>query len=159
MTHALKTWPVYFEQVRCGMKTFDIRPDDRTPRYEEGDLLDLREWDPALTRYTGRKITVSVTLVLRGAPIIPEGYCAMQVMITGDNRRKEHAMGSAKKWLCSKCNAELGIVTSEDRLRFGQTEGSLPVRATCECGHTQWLNRYEDCTGPDTEMPWPLIGK
>ena len=62
-------------------------------------------------------------------------------------------MGSAKKWLCSTCNAELGIVTSENRLRFGQTEGSLPVRATCECGHTQWLNRYEDCTGPDTEMP------
>lgn len=77
MIHELKTWPSYFEQVRCGMKTFEIRRDDRP--FAEGDMLDLREWDPALSRYTGRKITVSVTLALRGEPIIPAGYCAMQI--------------------------------------------------------------------------------
>jgi len=81
MEHELKTWPIYFEMVRCSMKTFEMRLDDRDPPFTEGDTLFLREWNPATDRYTGRALTVGVTLALRGAPIIPDGYCAMQVMI------------------------------------------------------------------------------
>lgn len=38
-THELKTWPKYFEAVRTGVKTFEIRKDDRDERFKVGDRL------------------------------------------------------------------------------------------------------------------------
>jgi len=80
MTHELKTWPVYFQQVRFRTKTFEVRRDDRTPPYAEGDALFLREWNPVTSRYTGDALLVGVTLVVRGDPM-PAGYCAMQIVV------------------------------------------------------------------------------
>lgn len=47
MTHNLKTWPCYFEEVRNGFKPFEIRKNDRN--FEVGDLLVLEEFDPDAT--------------------------------------------------------------------------------------------------------------
>lgn len=52
MTHELKIKPEYFEAVRSGQKTFELRKNDRN--YQVGDLLTLREWDG--TQYTGRSV-------------------------------------------------------------------------------------------------------
>ena len=51
--HELKTWPQYFEAVHSGLKTFEIRRDDRG--FAVGDTLWLREWNPLLVAYTGRE--------------------------------------------------------------------------------------------------------
>jgi len=67
-------------------------------------------------------------------------------------------MPPAKKWLCAECGNELGIVMPNDRLRFGQTEGQLPVQAKCKCGFKSNLNSYQDCHGPETDTPPPLLG-
>lgn len=45
-THELKTWPGPFSAVLLGEKPFEWRKDDRTPRYETGDILVLREFIP-----------------------------------------------------------------------------------------------------------------
>jgi hypothetical protein len=63
-----------------------------------------------------------------------------------------------KKWLCGKCGNELGIALPSDRLRFGMTEGSLPVQAKCKCGFWNNLDSFEACDGPDTDDPGPLVG-
>lgn len=74
--HELKTWPEMFELVFAGRKTFEVRPDDRG--YSERDMLRLREWRPDTGEYTGRELSVLVTLVVRGKPL-PDGFCAMQI--------------------------------------------------------------------------------
>ncbi|VXB81024.1 hypothetical protein EXIGUO8H_230002 [Exiguobacterium sp. 8H] len=59
MVHELKIWPEYFDAVEAGLKTFEIRQDDRG--YKSGDVLTLREYDPTEQAYTGRALCRRVT--------------------------------------------------------------------------------------------------
>ena len=78
--HELKTWPVYFCAIKAGVKTFDVRFDDRG--YQAGDVLHLREWDPRLAAgtipdvpessrdgYTGDDLVAVVTYLLPVAEV------------------------------------------------------------------------------------------
>jgi Domain of unknown function (DUF3850) len=42
--HELKVWPPYFDQIAAGVKTFDVRRNDRG--FQVGDVLILHEWNP-----------------------------------------------------------------------------------------------------------------
>ncbi len=55
--HELKIQPTYFEDVKAGKKTFEIRKNDRG--YKEGDVLILNEY--TCGSFTGRKCKVMVT--------------------------------------------------------------------------------------------------
>ncbi len=57
-----KIWPVFFERILSGKKTFELRLDDR--EYNEGDVLVLKEWDNEKSTYTGRVIKKEITYVL-----------------------------------------------------------------------------------------------
>jgi len=81
MTHKLKTWPEYFTAILRGVKTFEIRKNDRN--FKVGDKLTLLEWDTGRDprcprheyiladesctckpgRFTGRKHKVKVTYI------------------------------------------------------------------------------------------------
>jgi hypothetical protein len=50
----LKTWPKYFDAVKRGSKTFEIRKNDRP--FLIGQKLVLQEYDPDDEKYTGREI-------------------------------------------------------------------------------------------------------
>lgn len=86
MLHELKTWPVMFDAVKSGEKTFELRRDDRD--FDVEDHLLLREWD-SIGGYTGRKILVRVTYVLRQAePFGLAGdFCAMSIARTEEEER------------------------------------------------------------------------
>lgn len=75
MKHELKIWPEFFEPVLKGVKTFEIRKDDRG--YRAGDLLLLREWSQK-DGYTGREITAHATYLLTGLGL-KEGYVVMAI--------------------------------------------------------------------------------
>lgn len=62
-THELKIWPEYYEAVVSGIKTFEIRRNDRG--FKVGDTLHLREWNPETRHYTGRTVSVKVTYILK----------------------------------------------------------------------------------------------
>lgn len=70
--HALKTDPEVFDAVAAGLKTFEIRKDDRG--YEVGDILYLERTrftgaemsDGKPLEYTGEKAVVEVSHILRG---------------------------------------------------------------------------------------------
>ena len=56
-----KIWPKYFELIKQGKKTFEIRLADF--EIKEGDILLLKEWDPEKKAYTGREMKLNVTYV------------------------------------------------------------------------------------------------
>ena len=59
--HDLKTWPEYFQAVWIGLKTFEIRKNDR--EFATADMLLLREYDPKTEKYSGRAMTALVTYI------------------------------------------------------------------------------------------------
>ena len=62
MIHDLKIEQPYFEAVKEGIKTFEIRYNDR--EYRIGDTVNLEELAPnGHNKYTGRIITVEIIYV------------------------------------------------------------------------------------------------
>lgn len=64
--HDLKIWPEFFDAVDSGVKTFDLRKDDRG--FKVGDVLKLREWAPAGHFYTGRSVVKQIGYILEHRP-------------------------------------------------------------------------------------------
>ena len=80
MIHELKTWPEPFKAVKEGLKTFEYRWDDR--HFQAGDTLLLREFDPYTGLYSGDKVEMEVTYLMRGPLFgIPKGHCIMSIKV------------------------------------------------------------------------------
>lgn len=85
--HKLKLFPEYFDAVANGIKTFEIRKNDRD--YKVGDTLHLYEFDPEVNGYLlssrlleTRTCDVAVTYILTHEDFpdgIPEDYCVMGI--------------------------------------------------------------------------------
>ena len=79
--HALKTWPVPFDAIMSGEKTFEIRRDDRG--FRVGDILTLRRYEPSRKSYTGENISVKVSYILEGTDWgLQDGFVAMAIDTT-----------------------------------------------------------------------------
>jgi hypothetical protein len=77
MTHDLKTWPEYYEQVENGSKSFEIRKNDR--HFRVGDILVLKEWD-SISGYSGRETVRTVKYIFLGGTMgVQEGFCVMAI--------------------------------------------------------------------------------
>lgn len=74
MIHNLKILPMYFEEVRLGNKTFELRKNDRP--YNVGDTLILKEFDG--NDYTKRELTREITYILQGGNYgLDKDYCIL----------------------------------------------------------------------------------
>ena len=62
--HDLKVWPEFFQAIEDGIKTFEIRKNDRD--YQVGDTLRLREYSPGPDEYTGRERRELVVYMIAG---------------------------------------------------------------------------------------------
>lgn len=60
--HELKILPEYFEAIKNGTKTFEIRKNDRG--FAIGDILTLKEYSGE--KYTGREINKVIIYILTG---------------------------------------------------------------------------------------------
>jgi ASC-1-like (ASCH) protein len=84
MIHELKTWTKYFEAIKSGHKTFEIRINDRD--FKPGDTLYLQEYDPEINFYTGRTIIKVVGYVMESTSNhnhmdgIQNGYIIMSLL-------------------------------------------------------------------------------
>jgi hypothetical protein len=76
--HELKTLCKYFQEVKSGKKTFELRNNDRD--YNIGDVLWLKEYNP-LTGYTGDELKVKVEYILTDAVDfgLLSGFCLMSI--------------------------------------------------------------------------------
>jgi len=78
MIHELKTWPNYFQRVQQGVKTFEIRRNDRD--FQVGDILNLTSYNPE-TKEQGPRKAYQVTYILHGEQFgIERGYCVMAII-------------------------------------------------------------------------------
>lgn len=59
--HELKILPEYFKAQKAGKKNFEIRKNDRN--YQIGDWLLLKEYNPKIKEFTGRKVMVEITYI------------------------------------------------------------------------------------------------
>lgn len=150
MEHELKTWPAYYAAVRDGRKPFELRKDDREPRFEEGDTLILREWDPATEAYTGARLVRGVSYVLRGFPGVEEGYAILglsderddlrakleQEMRDSDQRRDVDRVGFneviAER---NSLRAALAVVIEECVDGMAHEDPECPNDDTCTCAN------------------------
>jgi uncharacterized protein DUF3850 len=72
-THQLKTLPEYWEALAAGIKTFDVRPDDRG--FAVGDTLVLYRFDPAAASQECPELTFRVGYILGGGQFgVKAGY-------------------------------------------------------------------------------------
>ena len=74
--HKLKTWPGPFAAAKSGIKTHEVRKDDR--HFEEGDVLILQEYDNDWGLYSGDEITRLVTYKTVGFGL-PEGLTVLSI--------------------------------------------------------------------------------
>lgn len=77
MIHDLKIWPEHFKNVRAGIKTAEIRRNDRN--YHPGDVLVLREFDQQSGEYTGEVETRTVTHVLEDVRYLQPGMAMLSM--------------------------------------------------------------------------------
>jgi hypothetical protein len=92
-THELKIWPEFFDPVARGEKTFDVRYNDRG--FEKGDVLWLREWNPAEGVYTGRSVERLVAYVHPGSGPGRSSRCAAwskAIAFSASSRSRSRAM-------------------------------------------------------------------
>lgn len=74
--HRLKTHTKYFDRVLFGVKTFEVRLNDRD--FQTGDTLILEDYDPDTKQYSGRELTYNIGYVLNGGQFgIEQGYCVL----------------------------------------------------------------------------------
>lgn len=64
--HELKVWPRFFDAIAQGTKRFEVRRDEPGRRFEIGDVLDLREWNPRSRSYTGRSMHRRICYIAPG---------------------------------------------------------------------------------------------
>jgi hypothetical protein len=58
-THDLKSWPQFFNPILDGVRTHELRRNDRG--FSVGDYLVLHEFEPTTQQYTGRECKVRIT--------------------------------------------------------------------------------------------------
>jgi uncharacterized protein YqfB (UPF0267 family) len=81
-SHYLKCWPMYFDEVQAGRKTFEIRStSDRV--FQAGDRLVLQAWNPASQMYLGTDHIVDVLAVYHDVPGLQPGHCLMSIRPAG----------------------------------------------------------------------------
>lgn len=75
--HYLKTWTQFFNEVRSGIKQFEVRKNDRD--FKIGDTLILEEFDPAKDAYTGAWVPERITYKLDDERFVKEGYVILGI--------------------------------------------------------------------------------
>lgn len=76
-THELKILPRWFEDVLTGKKNFEIRRNDRD--FKVGDYLLLKEYEPAIAKFSGREILKRIQYIYEGDGTygLSEEFCVL----------------------------------------------------------------------------------
>lgn len=76
--HELKTIPPFFEQVYTGLKTFELRKNDRD--FRVGEMLQLREYEPTTKQYSGRYVWKKIIYILKDFEGLADGFVILGII-------------------------------------------------------------------------------
>lgn len=85
--HDVKLGATFFDDVKTGRKTFELRKNDRG--YKEGDTIVLHEYKDGAT--TGRTITKKIVYMLEDFTGLEDGYCILGLGEVEETLRKAAA--------------------------------------------------------------------
>ena len=88
--HKLICVQPFFDQIKTGVKTFELRRNDRD--FQVGDWVYLHEYDMLQDVYSGQSIRVEITYVLENRAGLDDDMCIFSFVVL------EHI--SAKKDKC-----------------------------------------------------------
>lgn len=84
--HICKSWSPFFQAIKAGDKTHDLRIDDRG--FKVGDIITLAEYMPFEGGYTGDQIDVVVTYITSAATpcafssaVLAKGYVILSIKL------------------------------------------------------------------------------
>jgi hypothetical protein len=77
MNHKLKTIQPFFGDVEQGIKTFEVRKNDRN--FQVNDTLTLQHYIPSQDRYTGREIRCRVVYMLSDETYCKDGFVILGI--------------------------------------------------------------------------------
>lgn len=75
--HHLKSWTPYFQDIKSGVKKFDVRKNDRD--FQVGDTLILNDFNENTGRYTGAWLPKQITCKLEDERFVKEGFVILGV--------------------------------------------------------------------------------
>ena len=93
-THELKIHSIYFEAVKAGTKTFELRRNDRN--YQVGDQLILQEWEASTEQYSGDELYMEVTYILEGGFGLKKGYCVLSIKPMDEDAHRDDRLRTPK---------------------------------------------------------------
>ncbi len=100
MNHRVKTISRFFQDCKRGLKTFELRQDDRN--YQVGDVLIQEEWDGKF--YTGEQIRHLITYKFSFEDMpkwgLREGWCILGI---------EPVSYTVQNWRCDNCDASADV--------------------------------------------------
>lgn len=93
--HKLKLNSIYYNDSASGIKTFEIRKNDRN--YQVGDILELREWVWSKADgkgvYTGETHWKIITYILDDSDYLQDGYVCLSVAPIAEPEEIEQGKG------------------------------------------------------------------
>jgi hypothetical protein len=85
----VKCWPEFFEAIKDGRKTHDLRRNDRD--FKVGDRLLLAEFDPKINCFMDQELMAEITYITSAdvpcalsAGALNAGYCILSIRCLGD---------------------------------------------------------------------------
>lgn len=93
MNHICKAVEPYYTDCKTGKKPFEIRIDDRDPRYEVGDTLTLQQFIDG--NLTGEEVSYTITYALRDTAYVKPGFVVLGI------KEKEGTEAEARRLNCS----------------------------------------------------------
>ncbi|MGZ4849813.1 MAG: DUF3850 domain-containing protein [Candidatus Bathyarchaeia archaeon] len=82
--HIVKSWAHFFDAIKAGEKTHELRDNDR--KYEVGDYMLLQRYDNIRGKYTGEECCVIITYITNrerpcafSGSVLDPKYCILSI--------------------------------------------------------------------------------